>query len=562
VLRVRITPTDDGSRTLLGVDAVALPVISGELAIQPFGAEELAVDTVSGTPVRVPQRRIAQSEDILSLREKLSLLEIQDQEELLLELVRRHAGAVLGQTTSDAVEPNIPFLEQGLDSLTSVLLRNRLVSAIGTPQPASLLFDFPSPIALARHLRSTILEQPGEEGSLPTVDFDREAELPADIVPVATAPGSVSTAGVTRVLLTGATGFLGSFLLKELLTTTDTEVLCLMRDSEEEEAKRRLRDRLAWYRLKEVGDSDRISVVLGDLVEPNFGMEPRLYDELSRTVDRIYHVAAEVKWVYPYSLLKQTNVIGTHNILRLAAAGRTVPLNFVSSLAVFPPPPPPDGSPLRVSDAMGPANELPNGYAQTKLVAEQVVQLAQARGLPIIIHRPGLTGGDRQFGACQLNDFVWLCLKGCIQAKAAPDDVDLSFITLAPVDYVAPAIVTLAGMPELIGKTFHVANNSHISLAGVFDLLREIGYRLDSMPRNLWTTAVRVHPDNAIAPLLDLFNDITTGPHATYDVSETETALKNSGLTCPPVTRELFEKYVEFFVEVGFLSPPHTARVR
>lgn len=357
-----------------------------------------------------------------------------------------------------------------------------------------------------------------------------------------------------RVLLTGANGFLGVFLLRELLRQTDAVVHCLVRGANAGAARGRLRDALTWYRLAGEVDLGRVVVEVGDLAEPGMGLTQERFDYLARVVEAVYHAGALVNSNYAYDELRPTNILGTQQVLRLAAQTRTVPIHFLSTGSVFPPLPA-GKLDWRPDDVPGPVEALRTGYSQSKLVAEQILGVAADRGMPISTYRIDRVWGDQRNGACQTDDFFWLALKGCVQAGVVPDDVKALF-TLVPVDYAAAALVALSMQTESAGRLFHMSNAEPFSLGTGFDWLRDMGYRLDPIPREEWKKIVAASDGNAAQSLVEVLDRRTSLGEVlptAFDSTHTDKALADMGMVCPSIDRELFETYVRFQVETGWL---------
>ncbi|MET4668844.1 thioester reductase domain-containing protein, partial [Streptomyces sp. PvR018] len=531
-------------------DAVATPLDFGALR------EQARVSPVFASLVRRTVRPAARGEEAggASLGELLAGLDEGQRLDAVRDAVLEEIAGALGHSDGRGISGALAFPQLGLDSLTSVELRNRLAVRTGLRLPATLVFDHPTPDTLAAHLLTEL--RPGGEGPGAAAEVDYAADIrldeeirPADVV--------VRTVEDPReVLLTGASGFLGAFLLRDLMRGTRARIHCLVRGADDAAAYERLRTGLEWYRVWDDIDPDRLSVVSGDLAEPRLGLTEEVFDGLARTVDVVHHAGATVHWLHPYAALRDANVRGTEEILRLAARHRTVPVHYVSTVGVFDGPVTP-GVPLRTTDATGPAEALPSGYLQSKWVAEQVLGLARERGLPVSVYRVDVISGDQVNGACQTRDFVWLTLKGLVQSGAVPSGSGGRF-HLLPVDYVSGAITALSALPASDGGTFHLFNQSSLSLADCVRRLRDLGYGLRDLDHGSWTEAVRSDRSNALLPLLHAFEMMTSDTDGFYppiDTSDTELALRGTGISCPPLTGELFDRYVEFFVQVGHFPP-------
>ncbi|MEU0196186.1 thioester reductase domain-containing protein [Streptomyces afghaniensis] len=485
------------------------------------------------------------------LSERLAGLSPSRRRELVSDFLHREVASVLGHSAPGAIEEHQRFSDSGFDSLTSVELRNRLAEATGLKLPPSLIFEHPTPKELVEHLCTLLATATGKTSEGAEVDFAAEVHLDEDIRPA----GVISrvAADPDEILLTGATGFLGAFLLRDLMRSTTARVHCLVRGTDQADATRRLHENLAWYQVREDIDPARLSVVVGDLAAERLGLTETEFDDLAARVDVVYHAGATVSWLRPYTELAPGNVGGTREVLRLAAAHRTVPVHYVSTTGVFPAPGP-DAAPATVTDPTGPAHLLHNGYLQSKWVAEQVIALGRSRGLPVSIYRVDVVCGDRVTGACQTKDFVWLSLKGLLEARAVPDSL-AGVVHMVPVDYVSAAVVALSRQ-DTANRTFHLYNRQNQTFTEFVDHLRSFGYHLPEVDWDSWSARVRSDRKNAVVPLLDSFEGMNAGQGtATYppiDVSDTEHALLGTGIECPPVDRELFDKYVNFFVRAGY----------
>nr|AKA59093.1 type-I PKS [Streptomyces sp. WAC2288] len=151
-----------------GLDLFEAALGTGQAALVP-----LRLDTAALTPDTSPllralvhptaRRAVAAVATGPSLAHALASLDEPGRRAALLRLVREVTATVLGHPGTDAVEPERPFLELGLDSLTAVELRNALAGATGLKLPATVTFDHPTPVALATQLHAELAPQQGPE---------------------------------------------------------------------------------------------------------------------------------------------------------------------------------------------------------------------------------------------------------------------------------------------------------------------------------------------------------------------------------------------------------------
>ncbi|WP_093761613.1 non-ribosomal peptide synthetase [Streptomyces sp. BpilaLS-43] len=443
------------------------------------------------------------------------------------------------------------FFALGGHSLLAVTLARLIGERCGRRPSLRALFAAPTVEGVDRLLGRT--DQDEEDADTP--DLAAEVRLAEDITGAGRAPVPRPTRASSRPLLTGASGFLGAFLLRDLVETTDGPVDCLVRADSEQHAAHRLRANLERYGLWRPRYADLIRPVPGDLAAPGLGLSPEARTDLVRHLGPVLHNGARVNFAAGYGELRAPNVAGTEELLRLLADSASPGLHYISTTSVYAP----GHGPGTVTESTptGPATALPDGYARSKWVAEQLVGLARERGLPVTVHRPGRISGDTATGACQDLDLLWQLIKGCLQAGAVPD-LSYGSTDWVPVDYVSAAVVALALSGRTGGETYHLTNPQAPGLDRVFAAASRLGHELRTVPAEHWRDLVAAQPDNAAQ--LFLGDEGRAGSEATvhrrFDSGRTTAAAADLGVRQAPLTDEVLDRYLTYFHGTGFLPAP------
>mmetsp|Transcript_5586 Transcript_5586/g.10471 ORF Transcript_5586/g.10471 Transcript_5586/m.10471 type:complete len:1297 (+) Transcript_5586:166-4056(+) len=370
---------------------------------------------------------------------------------------------------------------------------------------------------------------------------------------------------VRSVLITGATGFLGSFLLYELLLNPDIDVAyCVVRKgSDEVTVQDRIRNALESRGLwrEDLNFGNRIQTFAGDAALHHMGLDDDDYAALSTAVDVVVHCAAAVNLVYPYEGLRAANVVGTRNMIEFALLGKVKRLAYISTNGIFP-----DGMQdvREDADISGFSSKLQSGYSQSKWVAEQLVRRAADRGLPVVIFRPGNMGGDsgsRGGGkSWNASDFNCLVLTGCIELGAAPD-VPGWLMEMTPVDVAAQGIVEIINENKSLGETFHVTNCGNCLEANTyFDSIRSAGYVLAKCNFRDWLARVKVSESPSLARLK---NAMLAAPDleslqalSTFDNSRFVDMCKKHDIVLPRISTSVMHEYLETWHQIGWVPAP------
>ena len=381
------------------------------------------------------------------------------------------------------------------------------------------------------------------------------------------------------ILLTGATGFLGSFLLAELLkrSTPETKILCLVRDLNAQKGRSRLLTALENHGLwnNEIDAvSNRFEAVAGDLGLPRLGLSLQSFNDLAENVDLILHNGAFLHWLMTYEKLRDANVGSTCELLKLACTHHIKPFHHVSSTSVF------DSNHHRSQKVIYENDILPStigingGYPQSKWVAEKLILNAQELlHIPVTIYRPGYITGATNSGLWNTDDFLCRLIKGCIQLQAAPiinqakAHLGVAGIDMSPVDYVASTIAELVyHSSSSHNKNYHVVNPSPFQYSRMFSTLSDCGYSIRQIPffewRNLLEQAVLRNESNALAAMMSQFSD-TWCDNLQNPIYDRSNIIEFTGENKAGVHLDQFPdmdhtviNYISYLNQCHFLTPP------
>lgn len=447
------------------------------------------------------------------------------------------------------------FFDLGGNSLLVSELSVKILKKFNISIPIKIFIDSPFIPFIAEYIdskgkvstfKSTIQEE-----------IYHDAILHDDIFPVKKSGNYTNPNGI---LLTGAGGFFGIYLLKELLKKTQAKIYCLIRKGEFESAPARLIKAINEYDLSnDVQLSNRrIVIIEADISNDAFGLSTQQYQSLSEKIDTIYHCGAQVNTMASYTHLRNSNVQGTIEIIKFATKSVDKAIHYISTLS----------SAVKLDRDGCYSEEFPDsdvhnlvgGYPITKWVSERLLTQVKNRGLPVTIYRLGHILGQMDTGMTSLNNSLLYFIKGCLQLGLAPNWKEN--ITFLPVDFASQAVIDISFYHPKMSAVYHLDHPYGIMWTDLVAWLQNYGYSINLCSHRHWRDKLSsISTDNALYPFLPQYLAEENPPETpSTNVEHAMSVLKEINLSFPEITDQLLHIYFNYLCQTEFLPTPKKQR--
>ncbi|WP_454191430.1 non-ribosomal peptide synthetase family protein [Paenibacillus sp. Marseille-Q7038] len=364
-----------------------------------------------------------------------------------------------------------------------------------------------------------------------------------------------------NILLTGATGYLGSHLLYELLRKSEAVIYCLVRPSRELSSQNRLADVMQGYFGSSIVEvmKNRVVVIEGDLSQDNLGFSEADRMLVDKLVDSIVHCGADVKHFGDSEHFANVNIDSTRRLLKLAKNKPDTRFHFISTLGI-----PEDlafnGQWDGIVQGSGyETSYIENVYTNSKLEAEKlVVKYGEEEGVATSIYRVGNLSCNSDTGVFQKNidqNAFYRMLKAMLLLEKTPNvrwEVDLT-----PINYAGESIVTLALQQETIGKVFHICNPVTIAYEQMVEHFNNYGYDITllALPAfESWLLNPAESKDQAGLELAmaQLEGDGAKNSAYRYACPQTVEYLEGTGVVCAEPDESFIHQLIRYAVNIGY----------
>lgn len=459
----------------------------------------------------------------------------------------------------EAISIEDDFFALGGHSLLATKLMAQVFNEFGYSVPLKDFFLQPTIKFMATYIDAVdagnMQRVQREAAALIPWELDAAIDLPKPLPSFAQHRISRFRDAAPHILLTGCTGFLGAYLLRELIQRwSNATVHCHVRATTAEQGLQRIQDNLSRYGLWNAQYAANIQVVLGDLEQPKLGIADAHWQRLAECVDVIVHNGAIMNHMAHYDHLKNANLRSTKQLLALAAEQRLKQFMLVSTLGILEK----SEKKRQVDEHLDIRNEalrVDNGYNGTKWVAELAAMQAFQQGVPVQIVRPGRIVFDADTGAAKLDDIAGYYLSTQILSGKIPR---YKFEEpVVPVNYVAQSIVAVIpeqisfdGSNQLMPEVYHLSGKQKYNWSKVIPEHVQTKGQFETLSIQRWVDEVkRLSQDTPLpfAPYLfhiDTDNEEPEPKRTTIKEQHTVAALAKRGVEYPKLTQSAWRSYL------------------
>ncbi|MGA4518379.1 amino acid adenylation domain-containing protein [Solibacillus silvestris] len=356
---------------------------------------------------------------------------------------------------------------------------------------------------------------------------------------------------VETVLVTGATGFLGSHIADKLVQE-GKRVILLVRG---EDAVKRVGDTVKYFFNKEV--SSNILVLKGDLTEKYLGLKEEEFKDLAARIDAIIHSAADVRHFGDREHFEKINVQGTQNIFELVNVNPAIVFHHISTVGVV--------EDLLAEGKWGlleGTTEMPEGlsvesvYTDTKMIAEKWILDKAKENKQVFVYRMGNLVGRYSDGKFQSNidaNAFYRMLKLMILGKKAPKV--LWKVDFTPIDFASEVVVNSVLKTDNSQRVYHVSHPNPITFEELIAVLNELDFDITMIEQedyNAYILSDEMSEEVKNLAVAQLDGDGANDSNAVYDSNNTMQVLELTNI--PVLNKEYIGKLINHAIAVGFIK--------
>ena len=445
-------------------------------------------------------------------RKKLPKIDINSNEK---ELYSTKTEKKISETISkilnkENIDINAPFMTLGLDSLDLIQVQTKLIKynfILNTQD----FFKFNTVKSLAKHIDENIHIYKDSDAQVPIEFRHKPDEILACINNY-----TLSDENLGNIFLTGANGFIGIHLLHEIISSTNSNVYCLVRGNSLNHSTDRIKERYSFYFNQNIDEliNNRIFILNGNIEKENLGLSDKNINLLKNNISTVIHTAAIVKHYGDFEEFKKVNINGTQNVSNFSFTNNKR-LIHISSISV-------SGNYLVKQDNRNiefsennlyiGQNYSNNVYVHSKFEAEKIVLDYMKQGLNAQIHRIGILSGRFSDGVFQENisdNAFYSRIKSIISLSAISESMLQHEIEFTPVDICTKAIVKLAKNKIADNKIYHLYNHNFTTIENIINTLRKFDINVEVLNnKDFQNKILELSSQNNSKALSGIINDL------------------------------------------------------